>query len=819
MAKRQRTGTSARARDSKPTRWPWIAGLIVGVFFVTALGVSTSKPTGHGWALTLTLWIARRIASLTGDLAMYLCFLVVPSLVKSPVLKAPSRPVGGLWMLLIALTALWRCQDPWETLSTWPRWAREAHRRLLAWFLRVSLGRFGAIIVILMGMWSGFSLLVNKPAHTPLSVLWLLWLSAWHKIQGFLANLFRPQGPPEEDIECEALEGLEGEPHDIMDDSLLEDGPVSSFSATVSQIQERLANKDVSPGFAADEAAEGEAEDEMPVPQAMEQRPLSEDLFYELPPLSLLDRPQPKKRLQQSQLLEEKAKIIEKTLYSFGVTAKVVDIARGPVATRFELQPGPGVKVSSIVNLSQDLALALAAPDVRIEAPIPGKSAVGIEVPNKDISIVHIRDVLESKPFRNSASPLTIALGKDISGRPVVTTLEKCVHLLIAGATGSGKSVCINSIITSILFKARPDQVKLLLIDPKRVELSAWSQIPHLIAPVVTDPKKASSALRWAIKEMESRYEQFTKVGTRDVDRYNEIATPPGSVKPALPYIVIIIDELSDLMMVAPAEVEDSVFRLAQMARAAGIHLVVATQRPSVDVITGTIKANIPSRIAFAVSSQTDSRTILDMGGAEKLLGRGDMLFFPVGAVKPLRAQGSYISEREIDEIVSFIASQAKPQYVQGVLSVSESATQAPQVQDDPLFAQALRIVVEAKQASVSLLQRRLPIGYSRAARLIDAMELKGYIGPYEGSKPREVKLTMGEYLRLFESQGQTDDIRPEPETDGQAPAPTGVRLKGFMPSAVKGCGSPCTWRALAMAGVTAMGLSGCRQRLTGWAT
>ena len=776
MAKRQRTGTSARARDSKPTRWPWIAGLIVGVFFVTALGVSTSKPTGHGWALTLTLWIARRIASLTGDLAMYLCFLVVlTSLVKiaRPEGTLP-RPVGGLWMLLIALTALWHdIRIPWE--NTFDMAKMGAGGGLigasLAWFLRVSLGRFGAIIVILMGMWSGFSLLVNKPAHTPLSVLWLLWLSAWHKIQGFLANLFRPQGPPEEDIECEALEGLEGEPHDIMDDSLLEDGPVSSFSATVSQIQERLANKDVSPGFAADEAAEGEAEDEMPVPQAMEQRPLSEDLFYELPPLSLLDRPQPKKRLQQSQLLEEKAKIIEKTLYSFGVTAKVVDIARGPVATRFELQPGPGVKVSSIVNLSQDLALALAAPDVRIEAPIPGKSAVGIEVPNKDISIVHIREVLESKPFRNSASPLTIALGKDISGRPVVTTLEKCVHLLIAGATGSGKSVCINSIITSILFKARPDQVKLLLIDPKRVELSAWSQIPHLIAPVVTDPKKASSALRWAIKEMESRYEQFTKVGTRDVDRYNEIATPPGSVKPALPYIVIIIDELSDLMMVAPAEVEDSVFRLAQMARAAGIHLVVATQRPSVDVITGTIKANIPSRIAFAVSSQTDSRTILDMGGAEKLLGRGDMLFFPVGAVKPLRAQGSYISEREIDEIVSFIASQAKPQYVQGVLSVSESATQAPQVQDDPLFAQALRIVVEAKQASVSLLQRRLPIGYSRAARLIDAMELKGYIGPYEGSKPREVKITMGEYLRLFESQGQTDDIRPEPENgSGQAP-------------------------------------------------
>lgn len=767
MARRRRTNIKDTDTQPRPTRWPWIATLILGIFFVTALGVSTSKPSGHGWALTLTLWIARRIASIAGDLAMYLCFLIVlTSLVKlaKPEATIP-RPVGGLWMLLITLAALWHdIKIPWENTFDMAKMGAGGGLvgAALDWFLRVALGRFGAIIVMLLGMWSGLSMLLNKPAHTPLNVLWLVWLTGWRRVQAFFADLFKPQGPAEEDIEYEVLESSDMDTHEDPGQSPYEEEPATSFSATVSQIQARLSARELLDEPVEEDTDGAGAKEETFFPPSMEQPPLSEEVFYELPPLSLLEKPEPKKRVRQTQVLEEKARIIEKTLHSFGVTAKVVDVARGPAATRFELQPGPGVKVSSIVNLAQDLALALAAPDVRIEAPIPGKSAVGIEVPNKDISIVHIREVFESKQFRNSRSPLTIALGKDISGRPVVTTLEKCVHLLIAGATGSGKSVCINTIITSILYKARPDQVKLLLIDPKRVELSAWSHIPHLIAPVVTDPKKASAALRWAIKEMESRYEQFTKVGTRDVDRYNEIATPPGSLKPALPYIVIIIDELSDLMMVAPAEVEDSIFRLAQMARAAGIHLVVATQRPSVDVITGTIKANIPSRVAFAVSSQTDSRTILDMAGAEKLLGRGDMLFFPVGAIKPLRAQGSYISEREIDEIVSFASSQAKPQFAQGVLSVPEPTPQTPQAEDDPLFSQAVRIVVEAKQASVSLLQRRLPIGYSRAARLIDAMELKGYIGPYEGSKPREVKLTMSEYLRLFENQGQGDAAQPE---------------------------------------------------------
>ena len=485
---------------------------------------------------------------------------------------------------------------------------------------------------------------------------------------------------------------------------------------------------------------------------APRQVPLSDVLFYELPPLSILEKPQPGYTKGERDI-QDKARIIEETLSSFGIKAKVVNFSRGPAVTRFELQPAPGTKVSAIVNRSQDIALALAAPDVRLEAPIPGKSAIGIEVPNREVSLVHLREVLETPAFRESGSPLTLGLGKDISGKPVVTTLDHLIHLLIAGATGSGKSVCINSIIASILYKARPDQVKLLLIDPKRVELMVWSSIPHLVAPVVYDPRKAAGALRWAIKEMQSRYEAFAKFGVRDIEKYNQVATEPGSPRPALPYLVIIVDELSDLMVVAPAEVEDAIFRLAQMSRAAGIHLVLATQRPSVDVLTGTIKANIPSRIAFAVSSQIDSRTILDATGAEKLLGRGDMLFLPTGAIRPVRAQGTYISEKEIDELVSFTSRQARPQYAPGILQEPEPETDRTDAESDPLFTQALRIVVEAKQASVSLLQRKLPIGYSRAARLIDAMERRGFVGPYEGSKPREVKLTIQQYLRMFESQ------------------------------------------------------------------
>jgi len=492
----------------------------------------------------------------------------------------------------------------------------------------------------------------------------------------------------------------------------------------------------------------------------VEQVTLGDSILYQLPPFSLLEKAAKPAKLRQDRDLTEKAQILQDTLESFGVRVTVGNMSRGPSVTRFELHPGPGVKVSQIVRLADDIALSLAAPQVRVEAPIPGKSAVGIEVPNSETSLVHLRDVLETPEFCESASLLTLALGKDITGKPIVASLEKMVHLLVAGATGSGKSVCINAMILSILFRARPDEVKFILIDPKVVELSTYNGIPHLLAPVVTDPKKAAACLKWVVNEMMRRYELFADAGVKDMKGYNRYLaerSDRGEEGTPLPYIIVVIDELADLMMVAPADVEDCIFRLAQMARAAGIHLIVATQRPSTDVITGTIKANIPSRLAFAVSSQVDSRTILDCAGAEKLLGQGDMLFSPVWSAKPFRAQGAYVSEREIDEVVKFACRQAKPQYNDAILRLEEQDAEMDRP-DDELFARALRIVVEHRQASVSLIQRKLKVGYTRAARLIDAMEERGFIGGYEGSKPREVYLTLAEYDRLFSQDRARDE-------------------------------------------------------------
>ncbi|MDR6224238.1 FtsK/SpoIIIE family DNA translocase [Desmospora profundinema] len=459
---------------------------------------------------------------------------------------------------------------------------------------------------------------------------------------------------------------------------------------------------------------------------------------YRLPPYSLLEKPKSKGRNRERQGMTDNAKKLETTLESFGVKAKVTQIHRGPAVTRYEVQPDIGVKVSRIVNLSDDIALSLAAKDIRIEAPIPGKAAVGIEVPNPEISIVGLRDVLESSHYHESSSKLSIALGRDISGEPIVGDLTKMPHLLVAGATGAGKSVCINDIICSILYKAKPNEVKFMMIDPKMVELNIYNGIPHLLAPVVTDSRKAAIALKKVVAEMEKRYERFADSGARDIERYNQIQKEQGSEGLTLPYIVVIVDELADLMMVAPADVEDAICRLAQMARAAGIHLIIATQRPSVDVITGVIKANIPSRIAFGVSSQADSRTILDMGGAEKLLGRGDMLYLPVGASKPIRVQGSYLSDKEVEAVVRFVTDQQEVRYQEEMIPEDTGSGSDEEVEDE-LFPQAVQLVVEAKTASVSLLQRRLRIGYTRAARLIDFMEERGIVGPYEGSKPREV--------------------------------------------------------------------------------
>jgi S-DNA-T family DNA segregation ATPase FtsK/SpoIIIE len=480
--------------------------------------------------------------------------------------------------------------------------------------------------------------------------------------------------------------------------------------------------------------------------EAMEVRFHSKDELanYLMPPTTLLRETKKRGTVDQDDH-KENARTLTETLESFGVKAKVIGIHRGPTVTRYEIQPEIGVKVSRIVNLADDIALALAAKDIRIEAPIPGKSAVGIEVPNQEVSLVGLRDILESPDYRDHPSKLSIALGRDIYGKPIVDNLARMPHLLVAGATGSGKSVCINGIITSLLYKARPDEVKLMMIDPKMVELNVYNGIPHLLVPVVTDPRKAAVALKKVVAEMEKRYEMFAKHGARDIERFNQMAAEnkEKGVEP-LPYIVVIVDELADLMMVAPSDVEDAICRLAQMARAAGIHLIIATQRPSVDVITGVIKANIPSRIAFAVSSQADSRTILDMGGADKLLGRGDMLYLPIGASKPIRVQGAFLSDDEVEAVARFVSKQQQPHYQEEMIPTAPD--QGMTGVDDELFPQAVKLVLEAKTASVSLLQRRLRVGYTRAARLIDMMESNGIVGPYEGSKPREVLITLEQY-------------------------------------------------------------------------
>lgn len=440
---------------------------------------------------------------------------------------------------------------------------------------------------------------------------------------------------------------------------------------------------------------------------------------------------------------------LEETLNSFGVEAKVIQVTKGPSVTRYELQPSPGVKVSKIVNLSDDIALSLAASGVRIEAPIPGKSAVGIEVPNKDITSVFLKEVVESEEFTNSTKNLAFSLGKDIGGNCVVADLTKMPHLLIAGATGSGKSVCINALIISLLYKYSPEEVKLLMVDPKMVELNVYNGIPHLLIPVVTDPKKAAAALNWAVNEMTRRYKLFADCGARSIETYNELFNKQ-KIDTKLPWIVIIVDELADLMMVCPHDVEDYIARLSQMARAAGMHLVIATQRPSVDVITGVIKANIPSRISFSVSSQIDSRTILDSAGAEKLLGKGDMLFYPVGESKPFRIQGAFISEEEVERVVSFIKDQElnKESYEDKILDhINEEMTSGSSIDEDELLEEAIRIVVESRQASTSLLQRRLRIGYNRAARIMEQLEAKNIISLKDGSKPREILLSREDIL------------------------------------------------------------------------
>ena len=475
-----------------------------------------------------------------------------------------------------------------------------------------------------------------------------------------------------------------------------------------------------------------------------------EDENYEYPPIELLSKPDKKKLKGGAKALTDTATKLQKTLYSFGVSAKVENVSVGPAITRYELKPAEGVRVSKIANLADDIALNLAAETIRIEAPIPGKQAVGIEVPNKEKEAVHLREVLESEEFQNNKSKLTVALGKDVAGNIQLADIAKMPHVLIAGSTGSGKSVCINTIISSIIYNAKPSEVKMVMVDPKVVELSVYNGIPHLLIPVVTDPKKAAGALAWAVQEMDNRYNLFAAKGVRDIKGYNK-AIEKEEGQGTLPQIVIIVDELADLMVVAAKDVEEAICRLAQKARAAGMHLVIATQRPSVDVITGLIKANVPSRIAFAVSSQVDSRTILDSVGAEKLLGKGDMLFFPTGFPKPVRVQGAFVSDEEVEKIVGFVKQNGTANYSEDILETIENNNktekelmqeQAEDDETDPFLMDAIDAVVEQGTASTSFIQRRFKVGYARAGRIIDQMEERGIISGYQGSKPREVLMS-----------------------------------------------------------------------------
>ena len=491
----------------------------------------------------------------------------------------------------------------------------------------------------------------------------------------------------------------------------------------------------------------------------LEHAMIVEDENYQYPPIEILSKGEKKTIKGGAKALTDVATRLQKTLYSFGVQAKVENVTVGPAITRYELKPAEGVRVSKIANLADDIALNLAAETIRIEAPIPGKQAVGIEVPNQEKEMVHLRDVLESDEFAESKSKMSVALGKDVAGKVAIADMAKMPHTLIAGSTGSGKSVCINTIITSIIYKAKPSEVKLVMVDPKVVELSVYNGIPHLLIPVVTDPKKAAGALAWAVQEMDNRYNLFAQKGVRDLKGYNALIEKEEGVG-KLPQILIIIDELADLMMVAAKEVEDSICRLAQKARAAGMHLIIATQRPSVDVITGIIKANIPSRIAFAVSSQVDSRTILDQVGAEKLLGKGDMLYYPTGAAKPTRIQGAFVSDEEVEKIVSFVKTNGEATYNEDILdSIEKSGKTDKEIQDtnskdpddntDEHLMEAIDLVVETGQASTSFIQRKFNVGYARAGRIIDQMEERGIISGYQGSKPRQVLMSKERWEEL----------------------------------------------------------------------
>lgn len=662
---------------------------------------------------------------------------------------------------------------------------------VLGWVLYAACGKVGAIIIIVLLMFAFFMLLTGatligffKGLYHPVKKIEEGYVQRREAIEQERARRFNinvdlgPEGksdelpnhpvssPRAESKELEIISKAEQRRAEKQEKQSKRDEAAQKHIRVASEQLDDLIKRAVDPPLTAKEEKKETARiiHEQAVSLAQESSKMLADSTtqmseYAYPPASLLKAPIVTGNRDVSEELKANAALLVDTLKSFGVQTRVIDISRGPTVTRYELQPSAGVKISKITGLADDIALNLAAAGVRIEAPIPNKAAVGIEVPNKKTDIVTMREIIESSEFSEAKSHLSVALGRDIAGNCIIADIAKMPHMLIAGATGSGKSVCINSIIISILYKSPPSEVRLVMVDPKVVELGVYNGIPHLLVPVVTDPRKAAGALGWAVTEMLNRYKLFAENNVRDLTGYNAMAAEREDVDP-MPQIVIIIDELADLMMAAPNEVEDSICRLAQMARAAGMHLIIATQRPSVDVITGVIKANIPSRIAFAVSSQVDSRTILDGGGAEKLLGRGDMLFSPVGMPKPIRVQGCFVSDKEVEAVVEFVKNKETVKYDDKIIEeIEKQSVQEKGSNDsnggggfddaDELLSDAIECVIDAGQASTSYLQRKLKVGYARAARLIDDMESKGIVGAFEGSKPRQILISRQQWLEM----------------------------------------------------------------------
>jgi len=729
-------------------------------------------------------WLHKTLFGLFGA-----CLYILPFLMGYvAVLCAMERPIGSvkgkIWQSFLLITVLASTIEIFRvdaTVYTWTDALLDAYTAgadgrggggalgsLLGHCMEYLFTDVGSKIILLLGVFVFAMLVTGTPIFTLLRALWKPVKSTKETLENAMEVAMDGAAQNDKVAKIDVELGA-GYPDDTIRDSVIVAEPETK------QLDKGAVLQKASEDLYADSEDEKEPpKQEEPIAETEKpaEKKQDETDTYCYPPLSLLNE---SKSMDESAAAREQtatADLLIQTLNEFGVSAKVIDISCGPTVTRYELQPSAGVKISRITGLADDIALRLATTGVRIEAPIPNKAAIGIEVPNKVSGSVCLRDLIGSKDFENAKSKLTVALGKDIGGQIVLADLAKMPHLLIAGTTGSGKSVCTNSMIQSVLFRARPEEVRLLLIDPKQVEFGVYNGVPHLLVPVVTDPRKASGALGWAVNEMLRRYKLFAENSVRDLTAYNEAAKNSDTLE-VLPQILIIIDELADLMMVAANEVESNICRLAQMARAAGMHLVIATQRPSVDVITGLIKANIPSRLALTVASAVDSRTILDTGGAEKLLGKGDMLFMPVGFAKPMRVQGCFVGNREVESVVDFLKSTEAQQYDEAVIeeinrqaeAAEKSSKSSSDADDgvagggDEMLPQAIEVVVEAGMASTSLLQRRLRLGYARAGRIIDEMEQRGIVGPHEGSKPRQVLITRQQWLEMNMNRADDDEV------------------------------------------------------------